>query len=149
MIMALPEDKRPAPGKTRKKPNGYAVEEDIPFIPVRERETWVVVTYNAIELVQGVGRVPRLTSLSRTVQNVYCFAGTIEIDMGAVYSKKLRCLSAVVKQREDWVDIIFGAKSNRSRIIEQIVDRTKDAPEDEGLIDEGEEEEEEEELEVA
>lgn len=128
--------------KCRRKESGYAVEEDIPKVPVRPRETFVVVTYNAIELVQGVGRVPRLTSLSPTIQNVYCFSGTVEVDMGRIYSQKLRCLSSVVKMHEDWQDVIFGGK-NRQQKVEEALKKTEGVKEDEStLIDEGEEEEE-------
>jgi hypothetical protein len=131
--------------KCRRKESGYAVEEDIPKVPVRPRETFVVVTYNAIELVQGVGRVPRLTSLSPTIQNVYCYAGTVEVDMGAIYSKKLRCLSSVVKQKEDWQGIIFGGH-NRAKLVEEAINKTENVAQDESsLIDEGDAEEEDEE----
>jgi len=127
--------------KCRRKESGYAFEEDIAKVPVRPRETFIVVTYNAIELVQGVGRVPRLTSLSPTVQNVYCYAGTIEVRMGQVYSQKLRCLSAVVRQRESWQQIIFGG--GRDEEVKRVLDLTKDAMNDESsLIDEGDTDEE-------
>lgn len=124
-----------SPIKCRRKESGYAFEEDIQRIPIRPRETFVVVTYNAIELVQGVGRVPRLTSLSPTIQNVYCYAGTVEVDMGRIYSQKLRCLSSVVKMHEDWAEFIFGHKS-----IEQVNATTKDVANDESsLIEEPDE----------
>ena len=130
--------------KCRRKESGYAVEEDIPKVPVRPRETFAFVSYNAIELVQGVGRVPRLTSLSPTVQNIYCYAGTIEVSMGRIYSQKLRCLSSVVKQKEDWQGIIFGGQK-REELVEQVIKRTEGVENDESsLIDEGDAEEEEE-----
>lgn len=129
--------------KCRRKESGYAVEEDIPKVPVRARETFATVSYNAIELVQGVGRVPRLTSLSPTVQNVYCYMDTIEVQMGRVYSQKLRCLSSVVKMHESWQDIIMGGK-NREKIVQQIIDKTKDVKGDEStMIEEDESEDEE------
>lgn len=129
--------------KCRRKESGYVVEEDIPKVPVRPRETFVVVTYNAIELVQGVGRVPRLTSLSPTIQNVYCFAGTVEVDMGRIYSQKLRCLSSVVKMKESWQDIIMGG-ANRAKVVEDALRRTEGiADESSTMIEEGDEEEDE------
>lgn len=126
----------------RRKESGYAVEGDIENIPVRPRETFVVVTYNAIELVQGVGRVPRLTSLSPTTQNVYCYAGTVEVDMGRIYSQKLRCLSSVVKMHESWQDCIFGG-ANRHKVVQEIIDKTKNVANDESssMIDEEDDEE--------
>ncbi len=90
---------------------------------------------------QGVGRVPRLTSLSETIQNVYCYAGTVEVDMGQIYSKKLRCLGVVVKMKEDWSDIIFsGAK--RSEKLNEVLENTVEPNEDDtGLVSEGDDEE--------
>lgn len=124
--------------KCRRKPSGYVVEEDIAKVPVRPRETFIVVTYNAIELVQGVGRVPRLTSLSDTIQNVYCYSGTVEVDMGRIYSQKLRCLVPVVRQREDWTGIMFGG-ARRNQIVEEILRKTENEKADENtLVDEGE-----------
>lgn len=92
--------------KVRKKKSGYAVEEDIPKVPVRPRKTVVAPTYSAIELVQGLGRAPRLTSLSDTYQELVFYKGTIEEDVAAITSNKLRCLSKVVRQRETWADVI-------------------------------------------
>lgn len=137
MIQKLPEKQRPLPGKVRRKKSGFAIEEDIPFVPVRQRETFVVVTYNAIELVQGVGRVPRLTSLTPTIQNVYCYAGTVEVQMGKIYSQKLRCLSAVVRQREDWQQIIIGGGADE--YVDEVINRTKDAKDDESTLVDDEE----------
>ena len=140
-ILRLPEKQRPLPGKVRRKESGFAVEEDIPFIPVRQRETFCTVTYNAIELVQGVGRVPRLTSLSTTIQNVYCYQGTVEMDMAIIYSQKLKCLTYVVKVHEDWQDVMLN--SNRKKVVQDLTSSTANAPEDEStLIDEGDEEDE-------
>ena len=114
--------------KCRRKDSGYTVEEDIPKVPVRPRETFVCVTYNAVELVQGIGRVPRLTSLSKTIQHIRCYFGTVEMHMAEVYSKKLTCLSAVVKQREDWQQVILG--NNRTAALQEILDKTKDRSEE-------------------
>lgn len=122
------------PGKCRRKESGYVYEEDIKFIPVRERETSVVVTYNAIELAQSVGRVPRINSLSHTVQNVYCYLGTIEVAMGRVYSQKLRCIGVATKLREDWTPIIFG-HGTRNKIVEDVIKKTEGMEDDSDLID--------------
>jgi hypothetical protein len=92
--------------KVRRKDSGYAVEEDIPNISVRPRETIVAPTYSAIELVQGLGRAPRLTSLSDTVQRLVFYRRSIERDVAAIVAAKLRCLKAVVRQRESWMDIV-------------------------------------------
>lgn len=98
-------EKQIKPGKARRKESGYAYEEDIPFIPIRPRELISSVTYSAIELVQGLGRCPRLTSLSDTVQRLLHYLNTIEDDVKAIVSCKLRCLSKVVRNREKWMDV--------------------------------------------
>lgn len=112
-----PENKQVKPGKVRCKESGYAYEEDIPFIPVRPRELISSVTYSAIELVQGLGRCPRLTSLSNTLQRLLHYVATIEDDVKAIVSCKLRCLSKVVRNREKWMDVAQsgGARSEATK----------------------------------
>ena len=83
-------------------------------MPTRQRVTLVSTTYSPVELVQGLGRVPRLTSLSDSEQLVLCYRGTVEEGVAAVVSVKLTCLKPVVQQREDWEDIIIGAASRVS-----------------------------------
>jgi len=107
--------------KVRHKPNGYAVIEDIPNIPVRPRINFVAPTYSAIELVQGLGRCPRLTSLSNTIQRLIFYANTVETDVARIVSAKLRCLSKVVRMREAWNDIIVGSAK-----VEDHISNTKD-----------------------
>lgn len=138
---ALPEAHKLKKGKCRRKESGYAFEEDIPFIPVRPRKNHVMLTYNAIELVQAVGRCPRLTSLSDTEQNVYCYIGTVEADIGYIVSAKLRCLTSVVKMRESWNDIIMGG--NRQSVMAEHMKATQDlADESSTMIDTTEEDDE-------
>jgi hypothetical protein len=94
--------------KVRHKESGYAVEEDIPNIPVRPRWNFVTPTYSAIELVQGLGRCPRLTSLSNTHQELVFYRNTVEEDVARIVAQKLRCLKKVVRMREKWEDVIVG-----------------------------------------
>lgn len=94
--------------KVRRKESGYAVEEDIKKIPTRKRVTFVAPTWSAIELVQGLGRVPRLTSLSDTTQILVFYRGTIEERVARIVSLKLHCLTKVVRQKEDWSDAMVG-----------------------------------------
>lgn len=95
--------------KCRRKPeSNYAYEEDIPKIPTRPRVTFLAPTYSAIEMVQGLGRAPRLTSLSDTHQMIVFYKGTVEVGVAGAVSAKLRCLKKVVRQKEDWNDIILG-----------------------------------------
>ena len=129
--------------KCRRKPSGYVVEEDIPLVPVRPRRNFVALTYNAIELVQGVGRCPRLSSLSDTEQYIICYQGTIEVDIGYIVSKKLQCISSVVKQHEAWADIImYGNNPNKkAKTMSDLLKSTEGKVDNnDGLIDESEEE---------
>jgi hypothetical protein len=138
----LPDDKKLKPGKARRKESGYVVEEDIPFILTRPRTNKIALTYNAIEMVQGVGRPARLTSLSETVQDVIAYEGTIEEDVGRIVSQKLRCLSSVVRMKEDWQSIItHGDKPYmKTKIMSDIAATTENEVEDENnLTSEGEE----------
>ena len=132
-------------GKCRRKESGYVFEEDIPFIPVRPRRNFVALTYNAIELIQGIGRCPRLTSLSTTEQWVICYQGTIETDIGYIVSKKLSCVSSIVKQHEDWQDIIMYGdnQSKKAKTMTELLASTENAKKDDesGMIDESGEEE--------
>lgn len=123
--------------KCRRKESGYAVEEDIINVPVRPRYNFVTPTYSAIELVQGLGRCPRLTSLSNTIQELIFYRGTIEEDVALIVQQKLRCLSKVVKMREKWSDIIDNPAQGANH-----VNNTKDLidSEDDSIDVEDEEE---------
>jgi len=94
--------------KCKRKKSGWYVEEDIPNVPTRPRIVFLAPTYSAIELVQGLGRAPRLTSMSDTPQVVVFYRGTIEEQVCAIVSMKLRCLRRVVRQRESWEECIIG-----------------------------------------
>lgn len=130
-------NKQVKPGKVRKKESGYAFEQDIPFVPVRPRRSLVAPTYSAFEMVQGLGRFPRITSLSDTVQEMVFYRGTIEEGVAMVSGQKLRCLTKVVRQKEDWQDIVIGGVS----VEEHVASTDKmsdDSPDDLGADDDDE-----------
>ena len=124
--------------KCRRKESGYVVEEDIPLVPTRQRELFCAVTYSAIELVQGLGRCARLTSLSDTKQTVLFYRGTIEEQIAYVVSVKLKCLRKVTRggKMDSWEDVIMGGLSK---------ERAQEAEEGRKLIDNGDRLEDEEE----
>jgi hypothetical protein len=124
--------------KVRHKESGYAVEEDIPLIPVRPRWNFVTPTYSAIELVQGLGRCPRLTSLSNTNQELVFYRSTVEEDVARIVAQKLRCLSKVVRMREKWEDVIVGGvrAEDHIRNTEGMVDDPDDLASDDTEDDE-------------
>jgi hypothetical protein len=77
-----------------------------------------------MELVQGCGRAPRLTSLSNTIQQFLYFRGTVEEDQAFVVTHRLKCLSKVVRQWENWQDLITN-HSRSKEIAKQRVEETK------------------------
>ena len=137
--------------KVRHKESGYAVEEDIPSIPTRPRRNIVSPTWSAIELVQGVGRCPRRTSLSNTEQVMLFFVGTLEERQARVVSMKLHCLTKVVRNPgESWEDLILGRKGmtdeqvERAHLVDAMDRKENDDSEDkiDGIQIEDDEEEE-------
>lgn len=93
--------------KVRHKPSGYAFEEDIPLIPTRPRRTFASATWSPIEIVQGFGRGPRLTSLSDTYQDLIFFRGTVEERVAKRASMALTCLTQVIREKESWEGLIL------------------------------------------
>lgn len=106
--------------KVRKHDNGnWAKVEDISLIPVRPRKTFVTPTFSAIELVQGLGRAPRLTSLSDTEQILLFYKGTIEEKVAYIVSTKLKCLKKVVRQKESWEPMILTKDGDEDTYVAQ------------------------------
>ena len=64
-------------------------------------------------MVQGLGRAPRLTSLSVTKQTLLFYRGTVEDEIADIVSQKLRCLTKVVRQKESWSDVIVGGDKSK------------------------------------
>lgn len=135
--------------KVRHKKSGYAVEEDIQFIPTRQRISFVAPTWSAMELVQGLGRAPRLTSLSDTPQILMYYANTIEERVAAVVKIKLHCLSRVCRTNESWEDIYIAKsqdEAERKHIENTPIDVTatisvKEEDEETGILGDVEEDE--------
>ena len=95
-----------------------------------------------MELVQGLGRCPRLTSLSNTPQVILFFRGTIEERVAAIVSMKLQCLTKVVRSREDWQDIILEAKTEEdveARALQKLQDAEKQVKETKSTSEEDDE----------
>jgi hypothetical protein len=126
--------------KVRRQKNGYAVIEDISNIPVRPRRVTVGPTWSAIELVQGVGRAPRLTSLSDTEQCLLFYRGTVEEEQAFVVTHKLKCLSKVVRQKENWQDLIYNYTKAKELAKDLVANTANEETEEQTTsIDEGEE----------
>ena len=120
--------------KVRRKKNNWAIVEDIPKVPTRQRVCFLAPTFSAIELVQGLGRCPRLTSLSDTPQVVVFYEGTIEERVAALVSQKLRCLRKVVRTRESWEDCIVTGHHDETMLVEPQTQTTTDDDEDDSTL---------------
>jgi hypothetical protein len=94
--------------KVKRTRNNWYVIDDIVNCPVRPRIVDVGPTYSAVELAQGLGRCPRLTSMSDTIQTLLFYRGTVEQEVAETVSRKLTCLREVVRTKESWEDIMFG-----------------------------------------
>jgi len=99
-----------------KKHNGRDV------IKGRPRRVYLSPTYSAIELVQGLGRCPRLTSESETFQTILFYRHSIEMRVALITSQKLKCLKKVVRSREHWEDVIIGAKGGDDEAVETVAE---------------------------
>ena len=89
----------------------------------RPRETLLTPVYSDKELVQGLGRCPRITSLSDTYQYICYYAGTVEESVAARVVMKLKNLKHVVKLHESWQDIFMGAKYKETEQQKELMDK--------------------------
>jgi len=77
-------------------------------VNLRPRQGFLTPTYSAQDFVQGLGRLHRsIFSLSDTEQRILFFKGTVEEDVMARVSLKLRCFKKVVSSREQWDSAIW------------------------------------------
>lgn len=128
--------------RARRKESGYVYEEDIPKIPTRPRKLYSAPNYSAIDMVQVLGRCPRITSLSDTEQILLFFRGTIEEDVEFICNNKLRCLSKVVRNPNDsWEQLLVEDRSKMDKYKQQVASESSSDDPDE-LIDGIESEEE-------
>lgn len=81
----------------------------------KQRNVDITPTYSAIELVQGLGRCPRITSLSDTPQTLLFYRGTVEQKVALKVATKLRCLKKVIRAKEHWEDCIYEWNSEDSK----------------------------------
>jgi len=105
----------------------------------KQREVYVAPTYSAIELVQGLGRCPRLTSRSDTPQTIIFYKGTVEEKVAARVNLKLKCLQRIIKSKESWEDAILGNDYKRPEEVAMLDEEEDGEPPD--ILLEGEDEE--------
>ena len=99
------------------------------FPHTKQRVVILTPTYSAMEMVQGLGRCPRITSLSDTSQVIVFYLGTIEQHVAARVSIKLKCLQKAVRQRESWESIIMGDKY-QNKVQQLLKDMSEEDEED-------------------
>jgi hypothetical protein len=87
---------------------GLSLHHEGEYSHARPRRGKLTPVYSEKELVQGVGRLPRLTSVSDTYQDMCYYRGTIEEHVAERVKQKLRCLKEVVRAHESWEHFITG-----------------------------------------
>lgn len=87
---------------------------------MKVRRTYGSPTYSAIEVVQGLGRVPRVTSWSDTEQTILFYKGTIEEHVAAKMDIKLRSLREVVAANETWAEELVPNNDRLKELIRSI-----------------------------
>lgn len=89
---------------------GLSLHHEPQFIRARPRIVELTPVYSEKELIQGLGRCPRITSMSDTYQTMRYFIGTIEEHIASRVTMKLKCVWRVTQIVEDWQDVILGYK---------------------------------------
>lgn len=94
--------------KVKRKPSGYYVESDIPnCTEVRPRKVILTPPYSDVELIQGLFRCPRITSMSDTEQIIAAYKDTIEESVVAKVFTKIKCHNKVVRHDKTGEGVIF------------------------------------------
>jgi hypothetical protein len=90
--------------------------------------------------VQGVGRLPRITSQSDTYQDFIFFNDTVEVEVAAILKEKLKSLKALVMQKENWDNMLDRRRTTRGgnkSVAETIMDSDELDDSDNVLMGEG------------
>lgn len=91
-----------------------------------QRRTYLAPTYNEMELAQGLGRAPRLTSLSDTEQIIFIYRDTIEERVLASVMCKTGCLIEVIKHSQSAESssataLDFHTKQEDNGVLEDVI----------------------------
>jgi hypothetical protein len=87
---------------------GLSLHHEAKYPNARPRITLLTPVYSEKELIQGLGRCPRITSISDTSQMMIYYVGTIEEAVAERVVMKLKCARAVIGKGESWESIITG-----------------------------------------
>jgi hypothetical protein len=85
---------------------GLSAHHEIQYPKARPRRGIFTPVYSEKELIQALGRLPRITSISDTYQCMCYYGGTIEDAVAERVRMKLKCMTAVVKMKEDWTSLV-------------------------------------------
>lgn len=86
---------------------GLSLHHEPMYDMARPRKGMFTPVYSEKELVQALGRFPRITSASDTEQTMCYYANTIEEQVAAKVIKKLKCLKEAIRGHESWEDLII------------------------------------------
>ena len=86
---------------------GLSLHHEAKYDFARPRRGLFTPVYSEKELVQALGRLPRITSISDTEQTMCYFSGTIEEAVAKKVVQKLKCLREAIRGRESWEDLIL------------------------------------------
>lgn len=123
---------------------GLSAHHEKKYPDARPREGLFTPVYSEKELIQALGRLPRITSISDTLQIMAYYADTIEEHVASRVVTKLKCMQQVTQGAESWEDIIVGkAASDSGNSKEELIMNFIDDFESSSLLGEfgGEEEE--------
>ena len=88
---------------------GLSAHHEARFPKARPRRTFLSPVYSEKEMLQGLGRAPRITSASDTYQVMGYFYRTIEEDVKDRFIMKAKCMKEVIRLDDAWMDIIPAA----------------------------------------
>lgn len=100
---------------------GLSAHHEAKYPNARPREGIFSPVYSEKELIQALGRLPRITSISDTFQTMCYYGGTIEEHVAVRVAMKLKCMKEVVRAKESWEDIIVGRKVITNQLEENIM----------------------------
>jgi DNA replication protein DnaC len=87
---------------------GLSLHHESKYPNAKPRRVRLTPTYSEKELIQGMGRTPRITSCSDTEQEILYYGGTIEADVMGRVVLKLKSTRQVTGKGEHWETIVAG-----------------------------------------
>jgi len=85
---------------------GLSAHHEHKYPKAKPRRTLLSPVYSEKEMIQGLGRGPRITSASDTYQVMCYFARTIEEDVKERFIMKAKCMQEIIRLDDNWMDIL-------------------------------------------